>query len=110
MEDLAVDTKRPAEPGDSPAVGHQGALWPFEQWFIGHGALAPGMGESFGVAGRVIDALAKLGFVELLYWDEEGGLRGPGAVPGEGCDVQLWSAVVPEGFHRLETGGDVGRM
>lgn len=102
-------TLSPGHPDYSPTGYHQGAVWPFEQWFIARGARAHGLGETFQIAERVMDALAELGFVELLYWDEEGGLRGPGEVPGEGCDLQLWTAAVPEGFHRLNRGGERGK-
>lgn len=99
-------TLSPGHPDYSPTGYHQGAVWPFEQWFIARGALAHGLGETFQIAERVMDALAEVGFVELLYWDEEGGLRGPGEVHGEGCDAQLWSAVVPDALCRLTTGGE----
>ena len=102
-------TLSPCHPDYSPTGYHQGSIWPYEQWFIARGAQVHGLAEVFEVAARVGQALAELGFVELLYWDEERGLRGPGEVPGEGCDRQLWSAAVPEGFVRLEVGGEGGR-
>ncbi|MBC7221204.1 hypothetical protein H5T55_07050 [Candidatus Bipolaricaulota bacterium] len=102
-------TYAPGQRDYSPTGYHHGSIWPFEQALVAQGSLVHGLSEAFQIAGRVGDALAELGFVELLYWDEQGGLRGPGEVPGEGCDLQLWSAVVPDAFHRLEMGGEGGR-
>lgn len=101
-------TYAPGQPDYAPTGYHQGAIWPHEQWFIARGALDHGLRGLVPIAARVGTALVELGFVELVYWDEQGRLRGPGEVPGEGCDLQLWAAVVPEGFHRLETGGEQG--
>ncbi len=100
----------PMPPDYSPTGYHQGSIWPFEQWFIARGAVVHGLLEILSVAERVRGAVADLGFVELFYWDEGKGLRGPGVVPGEGCDLQLWSAVVPEGFFRLHNGGEGGAV
>lgn len=101
-------TYAPGQPDYSSTGYHQGAIWPFEQWFIARGAIVHRLPDVLATAERVLYALADLGFVELFYWDEEKGLRGPGEIPGEGCDLQLWSAVVPEGFHRLLSGGERG--
>lgn len=103
-------TSAPNQPDYSSTGYHQGAIWPFEQWFIARGAIVHGLPDVLATAERVLYALADLGFVELFYWDEEKGLRGPGEIPGEGCDLQLWSAVVPEGFHRLLSGGEWGAI
>lgn len=99
-------TYAPNQPDYSATGYHQGAVWPFEQWFIAAGALRHGLPDLFSGASRVLAALAQLGFVELMYWDEGAGLRGPGTVQGEGCDLQLWSAMVPQGFRRLKCGGE----
>lgn len=80
---------------------HWGAIWPFEQFFIAKAALHHGRVEFLSVALRVLDALRQLGFVELCYWDEQDGLQGPGAIPGEGCDLQLWSAALPQALQQL---------
>jgi len=101
-------TYAPGQPDYSPTGYHQGAIWPYEQWFIAHGAVVHGLADVLFVAERVWAALEALGFVELFYWQDE--LRGPGVVPGEGCDLQLWSTVVPEGFVRLRTGGERGAL
>ncbi|MBC7098906.1 hypothetical protein H5T52_07285 [Candidatus Bipolaricaulota bacterium] len=95
-----VRTYAPGQPDFSPFAYHLGAIWPYEQYFIALGAQMHGLGQAVENALRVALALQRLGFVELFYWTEEG-LVGPGAVPGEGCGLQLWSAAVPEGFLRL---------
>lgn len=101
-------TYAPGQPDYSPTGYHQGAIWPYEQWFIAQGAVVHGLVDVLSVAERVLAALEALGFVELFYWQDE--LRGPGVVPGEGCDLQLWSTVVPEGFVRLRNGGEGGAL
>ncbi|HAF70518.1 TPA: hypothetical protein DCL37_04065 [Candidatus Acetothermia bacterium] len=95
-----VRTYAPGQPDFSPFAYHLGAVWPYEQYFIALGAQMHGLAQVMENALRVAMALEKLGFVELFYWTEEG-LRGPGAVPGEGCELQLWSTAVPEAFLRL---------
>ena len=99
-------TYAPGQRDYSPTGYHQGSIWPFEQWFIARGAVVHGLPEVLSVAERVLAAVDDLGFVELCYWN--GKLRGPGDVPGEGCDLQLWSTAVPEGFTRLRSGDDGG--
>ncbi len=94
----------PDQPDYSPTAYHLGAIWPFEQVFIARGAQLHGLHRVGAVARRTVDALEKLGFVELCYWTPEDGLSGPGAVPGEGCDLQLWSAAVPTALLALDTG------
>lgn len=64
----------------------------------------------FSTAGQVLQVLVQLNFVELFYWGQDQGLRGPGVVAGEGCDLELWSAGVPDGFHQLAIGGEHGAM
>lgn len=64
----------------------------------------------FSTAGQVLQVLVRLDFVELFYWGQDEGLRGPGVVAGEGCDLELWSAGVPDGFHQLTIGGEHGAM
>lgn len=94
-------TYAPEQPDYSPDSYHLGSIWPFEQFFIARGALIHGQEGLLKVALRAVKALEELGFPELFYWDERGGLEGPGEVPGEGCDLQLWSAAWPQGMHRL---------
>lgn len=94
-------TYAPGQPDYSPKAYHLGAIWPFEQFFIAQGALIHGREELLEVALRVGEALERLSFPELFYWDERDGLRGPGTVPSEGCDLQLWSAAWPQAIHRL---------
>jgi len=99
-------TYAPGQPDYSVTGYHQGSVWPFEQWFIARGALVHGLSKVADVAMGVSRALGRLGFVEIFYWDEKTGLRGPGEVHGEGCDAQLWSVVVPEALCRITTGGE----
>ncbi|MCR4405098.1 MAG: hypothetical protein NUW06_07500 [Candidatus Acetothermia bacterium] len=94
-------TYAPGQLDYSPTAYHLGAIWPFEQFFIAKGAVTHGRRELLEVALRAGAALERLGFPELCYWDEEGGLRGPGEVPGEGCDLQLWSVAWPQAMVRL---------
>ncbi len=94
-------TYAPGQPDYSPTAYHLGAIWPFEQFFIAKGALIHRREGLLEVALRVGTALERLGFPELFYWDEQSGLVGPGAVPGEGCDLQLWSAAWPSAMARL---------
>lgn len=94
-------TYLPGQLDYSPTSYHWGAIWPFEQFFIARAALHHGRVELLSVTLRVLDALRQLGFVELCYWDEQDGLRGPGAIPDEGCDLQLWSAALPQALQQL---------
>lgn len=94
-------TYAPGQPDYSETAYHLGAIWPFEQFFIAKGAIIHGQEKLLKVALKIATALEKLGFPELFYWDEQSGLVGPGAVPGEGCDLQLWTAACPQGMHRL---------
>ncbi len=91
----------PGQPDYSETAYHLGAIWPFEQFFIAKGAIIHGQEKLLKVALKIATALEKLGFPELFYWDEQSGLLGPGVVPGEGCDLQLWTAACPQGMHRL---------
>jgi glycogen debranching enzyme len=94
-------TYAPGQLDYSAAAYHWGAIWPFEQFFLAQGVLLHGREELLPVTLRAIEALQELGFVELFYWDEPSGLRGPGEIPGEGCALQLWSAAYPAAMHRL---------
>jgi glycogen debranching enzyme len=94
-------TYAPGQPDYSPRSYHLGAIWPFEQFFIAKGALIHGQDRPLEVALRALKALGKLGFPELLYWDEQEGLVNPGTSPGEGCDLQLWSTAYPQAVYRL---------
>jgi glycogen debranching enzyme len=96
-------TYAPGQMSYSPAAYHLGAIWPFEQVFIAQGAIVQDLSEILEVALRTIDALERLGFAELYYWEEERGLVGAEAQAAEGCDLQLWSAAVPGAFLRLLT-------
>jgi glycogen debranching enzyme len=73
---------------------HLGAIWPYEQVLIAEGARRFGLEEIVGCATRVLHALEKTGFPELLVWDGV-------SLAGGGCDTQLWSCAVPQGFARL---------
>jgi len=90
-------TYAPGQPDYSTNAYHLGAIWPFEQFFIAKGALIHGQAGLLKVALRVIKALERLGFPELFYWNERGGLVGS----SEGCDLQLWSAAWPQAVSRL---------
>jgi glycogen debranching enzyme len=94
-------TYTPGQPGYSTTEYHLGAIWPFEQYFIAKGAIIYEQEELLEISLRAIKALETLGFPELFYWDDRGGLVGPGAVPGEGCDLQLWSVAWPQAVSRL---------
>lgn len=90
-------TYAPGQPDYSTNAYHLGAIWPFEQFFIAKGALIHGQAGLLKVALRVIKALERLGFPELFYWNERGGLVGS----SEGCDLQLWSVAWPQAVSRL---------
>ncbi|MFO8034809.1 MAG: hypothetical protein R6U88_06645 [Candidatus Bipolaricaulota bacterium] len=91
----------PGQPDYSPYAYHLGAIWPHEQVFLAHGARAHGLEEPFAVSRQVLAAISQLGFVELYYWTEVEGLHGPDVKPGEGCDLQLWAAAVPQALYSL---------
>jgi len=86
----------------SPIAYHLGGIWPFEQVFIARGARRHGLTRAVSVSQRTVSVLEELGFVELCYWTAEGGLSGPGVIPGEGCDLQLWSVAVPPALLALD--------
>lgn len=91
----------PEQPDYSETAYHLGAIWPFEQLFIAKGAIIHGQEKLLKVALKISTALEKHGFPELFYWDKESGLQGPGVIPGEGCDLQLWTTACPQGMLRL---------
>jgi glycogen debranching enzyme len=93
------------QPDYAPTAYHLGGIWPFEQAFIARGARLHGLDHVTQVAAQTVAALERLGFVELCYWTPEDGLSGPGTVPGEGCDLQLWSVAVPPALLALEGEG-----
>jgi glycogen debranching enzyme len=87
-------TYAPEQPEYSPSNYHLGSIWPYEQFFITKGALInhqPGILEG---SLRIVRALEKLGFPELVCWDGE-------KLTGGGCDLQLWSAAYPLGIYAL---------
>ena len=98
-------TYAPGQPDYDPNAYHWGSIWPFEQYFIARGALLHKRERLLAVALRVLPALEALGFVEAFAWDgEEGQGQGQGQEQGLralGCDLQLWTAVLPEAFARL---------
>lgn len=96
-------TYAPGQPDYSPRNYHLGAIWPFEQALIARGSLRHNLSKPFAVALRTIDALEKLGFVELYYFDRQSGLTSGGSQEAEGCDVQLWSLATPAALLRLLT-------
>lgn len=96
-------TYAPGQPDYSKTAYHLGAIWPFEQFFIANGAIIHGQERLLEISLRVVKALERLGFPELYYWDDRGGLEGPGEVPGEGCDLQLWTVAWPQAIYRLLT-------
>ena len=91
-------TYAPGQLGYSPRAYHLGAIWPMEQYFIARGAAQHKLFEISKAALGTVAALERLGFVELYYWDEETGVRGPSRNGGDGCDLQLWSTAVPTGL------------
>lgn len=91
-----------SQPDYSPIAYHLGGIWPFEQVFIAQGARSHGLQRAASVSRRTVAALEQLGFVELCYWTPEDDLSGPGIIPGEGCDLQLWSVAVPPALLALE--------
>lgn len=88
-------TYAPGQPGYDPSSYHWGSIWPFEQFFIARGALLHRREKLLEVALRVIPALRELGFVEAFAWEEGEKLH------VVGCDLQLWTAALPEALARL---------
>jgi len=85
-----------------PHAYHLGAIWPFEQAIIARGASRHNLDHVREVANRVIDVLEVDGFPELVYWSEESPIESALAVPGQGCDLQLWTLAVPSALLALE--------
>jgi len=52
------------------------------------------MERVFWGAIRVLRALEKLGFPELVVWDRQ-------SLSGGGCDTQLWTCAVPRALETL---------
>ncbi len=73
---------------------HLGSIWPYEQVMIASGARAFGFSGVVEGAARVLRALGPLGFPEILIWDGSHLSTG-------GCDLQLWTCAVPQGFINL---------
>ncbi len=94
-------TYAPGEVGYNPHAYHLGAIWPHEHFFVAQGAMLHNLPDIMEESARPIQAIETLGFVELYYWDKDNGLGGPGVIPGEGCDLQLWSAALPQALVRL---------
>lgn len=90
-------TYAPGEPHYDPRSYHWGSIWPFEQYFIARGALLHEREGILEVALRVLPALRRLGFVEAFAWEEGQG----GELHPIGCDLQLWTAALPQAFARL---------
>lgn len=87
-----------------PHAYHLGAIWPFEQAMIAFGACRHGMPRVRDIAGRVIDVLEAEGFPELVYWTGQASIENALAVPGQGCDLQLWTLAVPTALLALDVG------
>ncbi len=85
-----------------PHAYHLGAIWPFEQAIIALGAMRHGLDHVQEVANRVIDVLEAEGFPELVYWSGGSPIENALAVPGQGCDLQLWTLAVPSALLALE--------
>jgi len=81
---------------------HLGAIWPFEQAIIALGAIRHDLDHVREAANRVIDVLEVEGFPELVYWSGESPIESALAVPGQGCDLQLWTLAVPSALLALE--------
>ena len=92
-------------PGYDPHAYHLGAIWPFEQAIIALGAMRHGLCHVREVANRVIDVLEVEGFPELVYWSGESPIESALSVPGQGCDLQLWTLAVPSTLLALEEAG-----
>jgi len=88
-----------------PHAYHLGAIWPFEQAIIARGALRHGLWRVQEVANRVIGVLEAEGFPELVYWNENQAIEGALTVPGQGCNLQLWTLAVPSALLALEESG-----
>ncbi len=92
-------TYAPGQPGYDPRSYHWGSIWPFEQFFIARGALRHKRERLMEVALRVLPVLRRLGFVEAFAWEEGEGQDE--RLRALGCDLQLWTAALPEAFARL---------
>jgi len=88
-----------------PHAYHLGAIWPFEQAVIALGAMRHSLYHVRDIANRVIDVLETEGYPELVYWSEDSPLKSALAVPGQGCDLQLWTLAVPSALLALEESG-----
>lgn len=86
----------------APDAYHLGSIWPYEQAFIAKGARRFGMDRVFRGATLILRALEELGFPELVVWNGQ-------SLSGSGCDVQLWTCVVPHAFEILLQGYPEGR-
>lgn len=95
-------TLAPGHRDYDPHAYHLGAIWPFEQAIIARGAEDHGLPRVREVANRVIEALETEGFPELVYWSEGSPIENALAVPGQGCDLQLWTLAVPSALLALE--------
>jgi glycogen debranching enzyme len=78
----------------APDAYHLGSIWPYEQVFIARGARRFGLTDVFATSTRILSALDRLAFPELVTWDGKHLLGG-------GCDVQLWTCAVPAVFETL---------
>ncbi|HBR09680.1 TPA: hypothetical protein DD712_00235 [Candidatus Acetothermia bacterium] len=87
-------TYAPVQPGYAPDSYHLGAIWPYEQFFILQGALIHGQHEVAAGSVRIISALERIGFAELIYWDGS-------KLTASGCNPQLWSLAYPQAVDRL---------
>jgi glycogen debranching enzyme len=87
-------TYAPGQPDYAPDAYHLGSIWPYEQAFIARGARRFGLGGAFDVSARILPALERLGFPELIILDD-------GRLEGGGCDLQLWTCATPHAFAEL---------
>jgi len=81
----------------APDAYHFGAIWPYEQALIAEGARRFGREDLFRKSVRILSALERLGFPEIVVFDGRKLCAG-------GCDVQLWTCAVPAAFARLVRG------
>jgi len=91
--------------GYNPHAYHLGAIWPFEQAMIAIGAVRHGLDHVRKIVNRVIDVLEAEGFPELVYWRDGSPIESALAIPGQGCDLQLWTLAVPSALLALEEFG-----
>ncbi|MFC2107845.1 hypothetical protein ACFLS5_00100 [Candidatus Bipolaricaulota bacterium] len=85
-----------------PHAYHLGAIWPFEQAVIALGAMRHNLYHVRDITNRMIDVLEAEGFPELVYWSGDSPIESALAVPGQGCDLQLWTLAVPSALLTLE--------